>query len=85
MVTFFTPYLDRGLREVVWVAKLGCDIELEVMRVFNGGVSQFDAEASTLLKCLLQQQGLKDGVKLLCNVLQQHLQTNSDQHYQQQL
>lgn len=57
----------------MWVAQLGGDVELEVLGVFDGGVSQLDAETATLLERLLQQQRLQDGVQLLSDVLQQHL------------
>ena len=55
------------------VSQLGGDVELEVLRVLNGGVTQLDTEAAALLECLFQQQGLQDGIQLLLNVLKQHL------------
>ena len=55
------------------VSQLGGDVELEVLRVLDGGVAQLDTEAAALLECLLQQQGLQDGIQLLLNVLKQHL------------
>ena len=67
------PYLDGCLGQVVGVAQLGGDVELEVLRVLYGGVTQLDAETATLLECLLQQQGLQDGIQLLLNVFKQHL------------
>ena len=42
----------------------------EVLRVFNGAVTKLDANASSLLEGLLQQDGLQDWVQLLTNILQ---------------
>ena len=69
----FLSYLDGCLRQVVGVPQLGGDVELEVLRVLDGGVTQLDTEAAALLECLFQQQGLQDGIQLLLNVLKQHL------------
>lgn len=69
-------HLDRDLWEIVRVPQLGGHVELEVLGVLYGAVSQLDAHAASLLECLLHQQGLQDGVQLLSHVLQQHLQTH---------
>ena len=63
------------------VPQLGGDVELEVLRVLYGAVSQFDADAAALLERLLQQQRLQDGVNLLLDVLQQHLQQQCHSYY----
>ena len=55
------------------VTQLGGDVELEVLRVLYGGVTQFDAETATLFERLLQQQGLQDGIQLFLNIFKQHL------------
>ena len=67
--------LDGSLGQVVRVPQFGGDVELEVVRVFNGGVTQLDADAASLLECLLKQQRFQNLVKLLLDVLQQHLDT----------
>ena len=69
----FLSYLDGCLRQVVGISQLGGDVELEVLRVLDGRVTQLDTEAAALLECLFQQQGLQDGIQLLLNVLKQHL------------
>ena len=63
----------------MWVAELGGDVELEVLGVLNGGVSQLDAQAAALLEGLLQQQGLQDRVQLFPYVLQQNLHTHREE------
>lgn len=57
------------------VTQLGGDVEAEVGRVLDGGVSQADAQRPGLLEGLLQQQRLQDGVQILADVLQQHWNT----------
>lgn len=57
-----SPHLDGGLWQVVGVPQLGGDVEAEVGGVLDGGISQPDADAATLLEGLLQQQRLQDGV-----------------------
>ena len=60
--------LDRSLWQVVRVSKLGGHVKLEILWIFNGGVSKLDAHTTTLFERLLQQQRLQDGVKFLTNV-----------------
>ena len=66
-------HLDSSLREVVGVPQFRGDVESEVVRVLNRGISQSDAEGSPLFECLLQQQRLQQGIYLFSYVLQQNL------------
>ena len=68
-----SAHLDRGLWQVVGVPQLGGDVELEVLGVLNGAVTQTDAQGAGLLERLLQQQRLQHRVQLLTDVLQENL------------
>lgn len=68
------PYLDRSFWEVVWVSKLGRDIETKVLGVLNSTIPQPDADAAALFECLFQKDRLQDGVQFFAYILQQNLQ-----------
>ena len=63
-------YLNGDLRQIVWVPEASCDVEPEVMWVFNDVVTQFDVIHALLFEDGFLQDGLQDGVQLLSNVLQ---------------
>ena len=72
-VQLYATDLDRGFRQVVRIPQLGCDVELEVVGVLNGGVAKLDTQAAALLERLLEQERLQDGVQLFLDVLKQDL------------
>ena len=65
-------HFDLELRQVVRVAQLGGDVELEVGRVLDGRVAQPDALDAGLLEGLLDEQRLERRVELLEHVLAQY-------------
>ena len=57
--------------KVVWVSQFSGHVETEVLRILDGAVSEFDADAPSLFECLFQQQRFKNRVNFLSNVLQE--------------
>jgi len=53
----------------VRVSKLGGQVELEVIVVFDDGITDLDSLCGSLLSDLLLEQWLDSWVKLLSNVL----------------
>ncbi len=64
--------LDCGLRRVIRVPELGCDIEKEVFMVRHRTVAQIDHILTTLFVHLFQQQWLERRVELFLDVFEQH-------------
>ena len=81
-------YLDRDLREVVWVAQSCCDVQTKVLTVLNHSLPQSDVLESEgeshsakgpltylysrLFEGLFEQQWLQERVQLLPHILQQN-------------
>ena len=64
-------HLDRDLGQVVRVAQLGRDVELEVLVVLDDRVAELDREHAARLEDLLEEHRLEHGVELLQYVLEE--------------
>ena len=55
------------------VPEFGGDVEAEVVGVLDGAVSETDADGSTGLEGLFEQEGLQDWIQLLSHIFQENL------------
>mmetsp|Transcript_37394 Transcript_37394/g.96676 ORF Transcript_37394/g.96676 Transcript_37394/m.96676 type:complete len:530 (+) Transcript_37394:823-2412(+) len=65
-------HLHGHLWQVVWVAELRRQVELEVLAVLQRGLADLDHHRVALLERLLQQNGLYGRVRILHDVLDEH-------------
>ena len=62
----------------MWVSEFGGHVELEVVAVLNGAVSELDADGTALLEGLFEQQRFQHGVEFLTDVFHQDRSSELD-------